>query len=119
MPGSVSIGWCSRSSSARRRSRIGRAHGGIMKDPRRFVRKARSSVLAVALAVLACLPSLAHGEEPDVTVLRLPDGALQPHVIAAADGSAHLLYFQGPAEAGDVYYTRLTGTGPIPAARRV
>ncbi len=39
-----------------------------------------------------------------ITLLRLPDGAIQPQVLTDPKGGVHLIYFQGEPGAGDVYY---------------
>jgi hypothetical protein len=39
-----------------------------------------------------------------VTLLRTPDGGIQPQVAVGSDGTLHLIYFKGKAEAGDLFY---------------
>jgi hypothetical protein len=58
------------------------------------------------LAIVALISTTA-GEPPAVSVVRLPAGALQPQTAAGAGGTAHVLYFAGPPEAGDLWYTTL------------
>jgi hypothetical protein len=42
-----------------------------------------------------------------VTLLRVPNGGIQPQAIADADGTLHLVYFKGEkANAGDLFYVR-------------
>jgi hypothetical protein len=53
---------------------------------------------------------LARADEPDagrkVTLLRVPDGGIQPHCAVDGKGILHLIYFKGDSGAGDVYYVR-------------
>jgi hypothetical protein len=42
----------------------------------------------------------------DITLTRLPDGGLQPQAALGADGTTHLVYFQGEPKAGDLFYAR-------------
>ena len=55
-------------------------------------------MFALALAVLA---------GPSVKLLRLPEGSIQPQAVVAADGTVHVVYFRGRAEAANIYYARL------------
>ena len=46
-----------------------------------------------------------------VTLLRVPDGGIQPQVAVDPDGGMHLLYFKGEAAHGDLFYVRLGRDG--------
>jgi hypothetical protein len=41
-----------------------------------------------------------------VTVLRTPDGGLQPQTVLDSSGTLHLIYFKGEPAKGDVFYVR-------------
>ena len=41
-----------------------------------------------------------------VTLMRTPDGGIQPQVAVDRNGVVHLIYFKGDPSAGDVYYVR-------------
>lgn len=41
-----------------------------------------------------------------VTVLRTPNGGIQPQALVDAKSTLHLIYFKGEALAGDIYYVR-------------
>jgi hypothetical protein len=41
-----------------------------------------------------------------VTVLRVPNGGIQPQAALDAKGTLHLIYFKGDAGAGDLYYVK-------------
>jgi len=46
-------------------------------------------------------------EQPSkVTVLRVPNGGIQPQVLADAMGTLHLIYYKGDPGAGDLFYVR-------------
>jgi hypothetical protein len=59
-----------------------------------------AALMAVALAPAACRA------ESKVTLLRVPDGGIQPQCLVDAKGVWHLIYFKGEASHGDVYYVR-------------
>ena len=46
-----------------------------------------------------------HGS-PQVSVVRTPDGGIQPQAAVGSDGTVHLIYFQGDPAAGDLFYVR-------------
>jgi hypothetical protein len=46
-----------------------------------------------------------------VTLLRVPDGGIQPQAAVDARGTVHLIYFHGRPAAGDVYYVRSSQDG--------
>ncbi|HLU46506.1 MAG TPA: hypothetical protein VK116_00430, partial [Planctomycetota bacterium] len=52
-----------------------------------------------------------EAEVPDVKVIRVPDGGIQPEVVRDDEGVVHMIYFSGDAKAGDVFYTRSKDDG--------
>jgi hypothetical protein len=46
-----------------------------------------------------------------VTLLRTPNGGIQPQTTMDAKGTLHLIYFKGGPQAGDIYYVRSTNVG--------
>jgi hypothetical protein len=46
---------------------------------------------------------------PAVTLVRLPDGGIQPQALTDEHGVAHVVYFQGTPGAGDLMYARHDG----------
>jgi hypothetical protein len=46
-----------------------------------------------------------------VSIERLPESGLQPQAITAPDGTVHLIYLAGEAEASDIFYRRRTTEG--------
>ena len=78
-----------------------------------------------ALAALS-LASLVLGAAPepvprqsDVTLVRLPDGGIQPQVAVDASGLIHVVYFKGEAGNGDLFYSRLAAGGSWTSPLRV
>lgn len=57
---------------------------------------------------------------PKVSVLRAPDGGIQPQAVIDSKGTVHLIYYKGDPAAGDIYYVRQDGGGkPLIAPVRV
>jgi hypothetical protein len=76
----------------------------------------RGKWLAAGLVVLsAAIPRAScAGEEESrskVTVLRAPDGGIQPQVAGDEKGGLHLIYFKGDPGHGDIVYVRSTNGG--------
>jgi hypothetical protein len=65
----------------------------------------REMVVGAALVVGSALAGSARAESK-VTLLRVPDGGIQPQCLVDAKGVWHLIYFKGEAGDGDVYYVR-------------
>jgi len=57
---------------------------------------------AVLTAVLLCVGEAVAADK--VTILRVPDGGIQPQCVLDSKGVLHLIYFKGEAAAGDVFY---------------
>lgn len=68
------------------------------------------SILTLAtLAVVLAANQAPHG--PAVTVIRVPNGGVQPQAALDASGILHLLYYSGEAAGGDLYYVRSPDEG--------
>jgi hypothetical protein len=67
-------------------------------------------VLSIVLfSTLSPLSSAAPARSPanaDVTLLRVPEGGLQPQVVTDANGNVHMIYYTGDPTAGDIFYVR-------------
>lgn len=62
-------------------------------------------LLAIGVMFSAVIPS--HGAPvPNVKIVRVPDGGIQPQVVTGKDGVVHVLYFKGEATRGDLFYAR-------------
>jgi len=70
----------------------------------------RRWIILAGISVVALTPGVAaRGNQtghPRVTVLRTPQGGIQPQVAVDARGVLHLLYFKGDPSCGDIYYAR-------------
>ena len=67
---------------------------------------ARSTVWALAISC-CCLGISATAAGSDrVTLLRTPDGGIQPQAAADSRGTIHLIYYKGDNMKGDVFYVR-------------
>jgi hypothetical protein len=69
--------------------------------------------------VLGCMMALACSaaarptatKDVDVTLLRVPNGGIQPEAVVDKYGTLHLLYFSGEPRAGNLFYVRSTDNG--------
>jgi len=66
-------------------------------------------IIVISL-LLACGTALAADRER-VQPVRTPNGGIQPQAALDAKGVLHLIYFQGDAKAGDVFYVRKAAAG--------
>ena len=72
-----------------------------MKTPR------RDFLNAVCSAVLCASGFSAIAAEPArVTLVRTPDGGIQPQAAVDRQGVVHLIYYKGEAQSGDIFYVR-------------
>ncbi len=62
-----------------------------------------SSALLVLLASLTVTVAA-----PNVSLIRTPDGGIQPQAAVDAQGTVHLIYYQGDSGAGDIFYVKRT-----------
>ena len=65
-------------------------------------------LVAVLVAGTAARDAVQRGD-PRVTLLRLPDGGIQPQIAVDGSGLAHIVYFYGDAANGDLFYSRVMG----------
>jgi hypothetical protein len=87
------------------------------------VPKSRIAINSVLLAGCFCfLTGHVFGDEkrdlPQVRLMRVPQGGIQPQVSTDREGAIHLIYFLGNPANGDVYYARSSNgkepfSGPI------
>lgn len=66
-----------------------------------------------ALLTVLCVASFGRADEPraaaasdKVTLLRVPNGGIQPQAAVDAKGTVHLIYFAGEPRGGDIFYVR-------------
>lgn len=72
-----------------------------MKTPRRFF----SNVVQI-LALCAFSFCATAAEPARVTLVRTPDGGIQPQAAVDRQGVVHLIYYKGDARNGDIFYVR-------------
>ncbi len=78
------------------------------------------SVFLASSAILGGLAPIATSRSvsaPQVDVLRVPDGGIQPDAVVDAAGALHLVYLSGAPGASDVYYTHSRDGGRTFAPR--
>jgi hypothetical protein len=71
----------------------------------RLAWKPKVAVLVSTLALLAGAVETS-GAAARVTVLKTPNGGIQPQALVDSKGTLHLIYFKGEAGAGDLFYVR-------------
>jgi hypothetical protein len=63
---------------------------------------------STAILILAIVSAVGVGSTPvvreEVTLMRTPNGGIQPQVAVDQKGVLHLIYFKGDPGAGDIYY---------------
>jgi hypothetical protein len=73
------------------------------------IRTARSTVCWFLTLVL--VPALHAGEPGSVRLIRTPHDGIQPQLAVDEQGTVHLIYYNGDAGGGDVYYVRSEDEG--------
>src|SRR5947208_16817657 len=63
-------------------------------------------LLLLSILGLAGMIRVPLAGPPTVSLLRTPNGGIQPQAVSGKDGTIHLLYFSGKPQAGDLYYCR-------------
>jgi hypothetical protein len=61
---------------------------------------------AVCALLLVMIYASAARAEDAITLVRVPDGGIQPQLASDDQGTLHLLYFKGDVSAGDLFYAR-------------
>ena len=74
--------------------------------------KAARLVLGCVLAFVCSAPALPTAtKDLGVTLLRVPNGGIQPEAVVDNHGTLHLLYFSGEPRAGNLFYVRSADNG--------
>lgn len=60
----------------------------------------------ICVVLLLLIHASAARAEGEITLVRVPEGGIQPQVASDDKGTLHLLYFKGDASAGDLFYAR-------------
>ena len=74
-------------------------------DNRRLLRLILTAIAAVAV-VGAGRPRRSDTITPRVTLLRTPDGGIQPQAVVDQKGVLHLIYLKGDPASADIYYVQ-------------
>lgn len=69
------------------------------------------SRLPACLLLLAFIAFPATDSGQAVSLVRVPDGGIQPQVAVDSDGVIHMIYFSGEAKAGNLFYVRSIDRG--------
>jgi hypothetical protein len=86
----------------------------------RFPAPAFPRACSLLVAVLGLFTQAASADAPEVSLVRAPDGGIQPHALRDEGGAVHLIYFKGSASGGDVFYVRRApGQGEFSSPMRV
>lgn len=72
--------------------------------------------LVVAGLVVISSERRARAKSARVTFWHLPDGAIQPQAVTDSAGTVHIIYFQGNAKAGNLFYLRVAPGQNSPSA---
>ncbi len=64
------------------------------------------NLIGAGLFLLTLVSGPAWAGSGNVTLIRTPDGGIQPQAAVDNKGVVHLIYFQGSPEAGDIFYVR-------------
>ncbi len=74
----------------------------------------------LVLCIIGLFPIGARAADDKPTVLRTPNGGIQPQAVVDAKGTLHLIYFKGNELEGDLYYvTRAAGKDAFSEPLRV
>ena len=84
-----------------------------------IVEPVRGCEWLIGIVLAGVVASSAAPAAPEVTLRRLPAGGLQPEAAVDAQGTTHVIYFQGVASHGDLFYARLDRRGLLGRAIRV
>jgi hypothetical protein len=67
-----------------------------------------AAVLGLFLFAKCALPRPAS---KGVTLMRTPNGGIQPRILIDAQGAVHMIYFKGDVRSGDIFYVRRNAHG--------
>jgi hypothetical protein len=75
---------------------------------------------AVSLCVMALFAASETLRNPDISLVRVPNGGIQPQAVMDQSGTLHLLYYSGDPAGGNLYYVKSSDAGRTwPAPLRV
>jgi hypothetical protein len=68
-------------------------------------------VLLLLLCVAAGSATSEPSRNPDISLLRVPNGGIQPQLVTDRSGTLHLLYYSGDPAGGNLYYVKSSDAG--------
>ena len=78
----------------------------FLADPKLLPINFRRRWGAICAALLILMPASAALAEGNITLVRVPDGGIQPQIATDDQGTLHRLYFKGDASSGYLFYAR-------------
>src|SRR5690349_1554565 len=64
----------------------------------------KALLLSLCAAALFAVPG--SPSSPDISLVRVPNGGIQPQAVTDRRGTLHLLYYSGTSGSGDLYYVK-------------
>jgi hypothetical protein len=68
-------------------------------------------VFLFSLCAAAVLAASEPPRNPDISLVRVPNGGIQPQAVMDRGGTLHLLYYSGDPRQGDVFYVKSSDSG--------
>lgn len=62
--------------------------------------------LLLSLCTAAVFPASSLARNADVSIVRVPNGGIQPQAVRDGAGTLHLLYYAGDPMLGDLFYVK-------------
>jgi hypothetical protein len=66
---------------------------------------------AAGLCVVALFAASETSRHPDISLVRVPNGGIQPQAVMNQSGTLHLLYYSGDPAGGNLYYVQSSDAG--------
>src|SRR5882724_6453369 len=70
-----------------------------------------TKVFLAICCIAAILAAYKQSQSPNISLVRIPNGGIQPQAIMERSGTLHLLYYSGDAAGGDLYYVKSDDDG--------
>jgi hypothetical protein len=68
-------------------------------------------ILLLTLCVAAASAASRSPQSPDISMVRVPNGGIQPQAVMGPSGALHLLYYSGDPFHGDLFYVQSSDAG--------
>jgi hypothetical protein len=70
-----------------------------------------TKVFLAICSAAALLAAYKPSPNPNISLVRAPNGGIQPQAVMEAGGTLHVLYYFGDPAGGDLYYVKSTDDG--------